>query len=60
MNEEDEEVTGLHDSTATFSGLVQSKELESVRQKFEEVDEWEMSFESMSAEDHRSSSQGWR
>ncbi|OQO05526.1 hypothetical protein B0A48_09296 [Cryoendolithus antarcticus] len=60
VDEEDEEVTGLHDSTATFSGLVQSKELESVRQKFEEVDEWEMSFESMSAEDHRSSSQGWR
>ncbi|KAK6439305.1 hypothetical protein LTR95_004486 [Oleoguttula sp. CCFEE 5521] len=60
VDEDDEEASSLHDSTVTVSALVHSKELESVRQKFEEVDEWEMSFESMSAEDHRSSSQGWR
>ncbi|KAK4548366.1 hypothetical protein LTR36_010237 [Oleoguttula mirabilis] len=37
-----------------------SKELEVAKRKFAEVDEWDMEFESMSAEDHRSSSQQWR
>lgn len=38
----------------------QSKELEEAKRKFAEVDGWDMEFESMSAEDHRSSSQQWR
>ncbi|KAK5119580.1 hypothetical protein LTR85_007409 [Meristemomyces frigidus] len=37
-----------------------SKELEVAKRKFAEVDEWDMEFESMSVEDHRSSSQQWR
>jgi hypothetical protein len=37
-----------------------SKELEEARRKFAEVDNWDLTFESMSNEDHRSSSQGWR
>jgi len=40
--------------------VAQSKELEEARRKFAEVDNWDLAFESMSNEDHRSSSQGWR
>lgn len=39
---------------------VQSKELEDVKKKFADVDEWDMTFESMSVDEHRSSSQQWR
>jgi hypothetical protein len=61
-NELDESAAEDEDSLATkvTTPGAKSKELEAVRRKFEEVDEWDMSFESMSAEDHRSSSQGWR
>ncbi|KAK3678321.1 hypothetical protein LTR78_001616 [Recurvomyces mirabilis] len=37
-----------------------SNELEEARRKFAEVDEWDMEFESLGDEEHRSSSQGWR
>jgi hypothetical protein len=40
--------------------IIHSKELEEAKRKFEEIDKWDMEFESMSVEDHRSSSQGWR
>lgn len=39
---------------------VKSRELEEAKRKFADVDGWEMEFESMSAEEHRSSSQQWR
>ncbi|RMZ16960.1 hypothetical protein D0862_01076 [Hortaea werneckii] len=40
--------------------VAKSKELEEAKRKFEEVDGWDMEFESMSQDDHRSSSQAWR
>ncbi|KAI7000564.1 hypothetical protein D0859_03985 [Hortaea werneckii] len=40
--------------------VAKSKELEEAKKKFEEVDGWDMEFESMSQDDHRSSSQAWR
>jgi hypothetical protein len=55
----DEESEGVDVST-TMHEVAQGKELEDARRKFAEVDDWNMEFESMSAEDHRSSSQGWR
>ncbi|KAM0718718.1 hypothetical protein Q7P37_005789 [Cladosporium fusiforme] len=49
------------DTTLTMrESVAHSKELEEARRKFAEVDEWDLSFESMSNEDHRSSSQNWR
>lgn len=48
------------DTSLTMHEVAHSKELEEARRKFAEVDEWDLSFESMSNEDHRSSSQGWR
>ncbi|WPG99544.1 Hypothetical protein R9X50_00236100 [Acrodontium crateriforme] len=39
---------------------VKSRELEEAKRKFADVDDWDMEFESMSQEDHRSSSQLWR
>lgn len=53
--QEDEEETSM-----TMHEVAHSKELEEARRKFAEVDEWDLSFESMSNEDHRSSSQNWR
>ena len=62
--DEDEE-----DSLETSGAAVQqasadyqpNAELEAARRKFAELDQWEMEFESMSgAEEHRSSSMGWR
>jgi hypothetical protein len=60
-NEEqaDEQSDGVDVST-TMHEVAHGKELEDARRKFAEVDDWNMEFESMSAEDHRSSSQGWR
>ncbi|KAI7571331.1 hypothetical protein KC319_g19619 [Hortaea werneckii] len=40
--------------------VAKSRELEEAKRKFEEVDGWDMEFESMSQDDHRSSSQAWR
>lgn len=51
---------GEEDTTLTMHEIAHSKELEEARRKFAEVDEWDLSFESMSNEDHRSSSQNWR
>ncbi|KAK4959863.1 hypothetical protein LTR10_002751 [Elasticomyces elasticus] len=45
---------GTPDATA------RSNELEAAKRKFAEVDEWDMEFESVGAEEHRSSSQQWR
>lgn len=44
----------------TMYKAAQSAELEEAKRKFAEVDQWEMEFESLDAEEHRSSSQGWR
>jgi hypothetical protein len=57
--DENSEGSGVDVST-TMHEVAQGKELEDARKKFAEVDDWAMEFESMSAEDHRSSSQGWR
>jgi hypothetical protein len=57
---EEDDTTTLLDNGAGAPTPNKSRELEAARKKFEEVDDWDMSFESMSAEDHRSSSQGWR
>lgn len=53
--EEDEANTSL-----SMHEVAHSKELEEARRKFAEIDDWDLTFESMSNEDHRSSSQGWR
>jgi hypothetical protein len=53
--EEDEANTSL-----SMREVAHSKELEEARRKFAEIDDWDLTFESMSNEDHRSSSQGWR
>lgn len=54
-SEADEAETSL-----SMREVAHSKELEEARRKFAEVDNWDLAFESMSNEDHRSSSQGWR
>ena len=48
------------DTSLSMREVAHSKELEEARRKFAEVDDWDLTFESMSNEDHRSSSQGWR
>ncbi|KAK4888484.1 hypothetical protein LTR27_012649 [Elasticomyces elasticus] len=44
----------------TAEATAKSNELEAAKRKFAEVDEWDMEFESVGAEEHRSSSQQWR
>jgi hypothetical protein len=56
LSEEDE----AGDTSLSMREVAHSKELEEARRKFAEVDNWDLTFESMSNEDHRSSSQGWR
>jgi hypothetical protein len=51
---------GEADISLSMREVAHSKELEEARRKFAEVDDWDLTFESMSNEDHRSSSQGWR
>ncbi len=58
--DEEEEDSVLPDISLSMHEALQSRELEAAKRKFEMVDEWDMEFESMSVEDHRSSSQGWR
>lgn len=57
---EDEDNDHAGDTSLTMRDVAHSKELEEARRKFAEVDNWDLTFESMSNEDHRSSSQGWR
>jgi hypothetical protein len=57
---EDEETEQAGDTSLSMREVAHSKELEEARRKFAEVDNWDLTFESMSNEDHRSSSQGWR
>ena len=51
---------GEANTSLSMREVAHSKELEEARRKFAEVDDWDLTFESMSNEDHRSSSQGWR
>ncbi|KAK3655501.1 hypothetical protein LTR56_003508 [Elasticomyces elasticus] len=63
-----EEIDGDVDDSAeillpdrgTAEATAKSNELEAAKRKFAEVDEWDMEFESVGAEEHRSSSQQWR
>lgn len=57
---EDEDNDHAGDTSLSMREVAHSKELEEARRKFAEVDNWDLTFESMSNEDHRSSSQGWR
>ena len=57
---EDEGNDHAGDTTLSMRDVAHSKELEEARRKFAEIDNWDLTFESMSNEDHRSSSQGWR
>lgn len=57
---EDEDNDHAGDTSLSMHDVAHSKELEEARRKFAEVDNWDLTFESMSNEDHRSSSQGWR
>lgn len=50
----------LPDVSMSMHDAASGKELEEAKRMFAEVDDWDMEFESMSQEDHRSSSQGWR
>jgi hypothetical protein len=58
LDENDE--SALPDMSMSMYEAVQSKELEAAKKKFAAIDDWDMEFESMSYEEHRSSSQGWR
>lgn len=55
---DDEDGTDLPE--VSLHEVAGSKELDDAKRKFAAVDEWDMEFESMSVEDHRSSSQQWR
>jgi hypothetical protein len=57
---EDDDTEQAGDTSLSMREVAHSKELEEARRKFAEVDNWDLTFESMSNEDHRSSSQGWR
>lgn len=50
----------LPDVSISMEEAATSKEIEAAKKKFAEVDEWDFEFESMSAENHRSSSPQWR
>lgn len=52
--------SALPDISISMYEAAHSKELEAAKKKFAAVDDWDMEFESMSYEEHRSSSQGWR
>lgn len=58
LEENDESV--LPDTSMSMHDAAQSKELEEAKKKFAAIDEWDMEFESMSVDEHRSSSQQWR
>lgn len=58
FDEADESI--LPDVSISMHDAANGKELEEAKRKFAEVDDWDMEFESMSQEDRRSSSQGWR
>jgi hypothetical protein len=60
LSDDDEENAHAGDTSLSMREVAHSKELEEARRKFAEVDNWDLTFESMSNEDHRSSSQGWR
>ena len=60
LSEDDDENDHAGDMSLSMREVGHSKELEEARRKFAEVDNWDLTFESMSNEDHRSSSQGWR
>lgn len=58
VDEDGDDTTDL--PAVEMKQVAKSKELEEAKKKFEEVDGWDMEFESMSQDDHRSSSQAWR
>lgn len=58
--EEESSENDQAETSLSMREVAHSKELEEARRKFAEVDDWDLTFESMSNEDHRSSSQGWR
>ncbi|PIA93098.1 hypothetical protein CB0940_04190 [Cercospora beticola] len=57
--EEAEEST-LPEIPHSMQDVAKSKELEAAKAKFADIDQWDMEFETMSADDHRSSSLNWR
>ena len=57
---DEEEESTLPEISISMDDAVQSRELEDAKKRFAEVDDWDMEFESMSQEFHRSSSQEWR
>ncbi|KXT07830.1 hypothetical protein AC579_9691 [Pseudocercospora musae] len=57
---EDADESTLPEISLSMEEAAQSKELEAAKAKFADIDTWDMEFESMSAELHRSSSQSWR
>lgn len=57
---DEEEESTLPEISISMDDAVQSRELEDAKKRFAEVDDWDMEFESMSQEVHRSSSQEWR
>lgn len=57
-SDDDEDTTDMPE--VSMHEVAHSKELEEAKRKFADIDQWDMEFESMSAEDHRSSSQSWR
>ncbi|KAM3419935.1 hypothetical protein BST61_g3255 [Cercospora zeina] len=58
--EEAEESTLPAISHSMQDVVAKSKELEAAKAKFADIDQWDMVFETMSADDHRSSSLNWR
>ncbi|KAF2217966.1 hypothetical protein CERZMDRAFT_108551 [Cercospora zeae-maydis SCOH1-5] len=58
--EEAEESTLPEISHSMQDVVAKNKELEAAKAKFADIDQWDMVFERMSADDHRSSSLNWR
>ncbi|TKA81782.1 hypothetical protein B0A55_02139 [Friedmanniomyces simplex] len=56
----DDSAETLPERASVATATAKSNELEEARRKFAEVDEWDMEFESVGIDEHRSSSQQWR
>ncbi|KAF2774274.1 hypothetical protein EJ03DRAFT_370375 [Teratosphaeria nubilosa] len=57
--DDENDTTELPTADTSHEGKT-SAALQAAKDKFAEIDQWDMEFESLGDEDHRSSSQGWR
>ncbi|USW54317.1 hypothetical protein Slin15195_G076360 [Septoria linicola] len=57
---EEAEESMLPEFSHSMQEVAKSKEIEAAKAKFADIDQWDMEFETMSADEHRSSSLNWR